>query len=769
MSSFVRARPLLALLLAIVLCLPFAAFGAQPLHVAMDDMEPLPMLSSWANAQTTYGAKGDGVTDDTAALQNALNDLGASGKASVLYLPPGRYRIASTLNLNAIPAVGGHGSVGLSIIGDAPSTTSIVWAGPSGAPMILQNGGFNMSYSRLTLNGSGTAGYGVAMWWSFKTSPINESSPEFLDMVFQDMSTGIMAGELKSTIGPSSEGQIRRVTFLRMGLAGVDLGNWNSVSWWIWDSQFIDCHIGVTNLYSVNDTGPTPGAGGFYIYRSLFLRSKEADAEIANTVWLSMYHNVSISSNRFWFARAIGGGAGTILVGNRILDTVQADAIHNNNLGPLILIDNQVRSAPGVTAPAVLLDAYYGQGSIVAINNQYTVANPYVLNPYEPAVASSDRLMSIGDTTVAYSSISSTQPTMPGTPARPGRQVFEVASGSNAARIQAVINQATAAAAAGAVNPIVHLPPGTYNIATSLVIPANARLQIVGDAWTTLLVWQGANGGSIFTLQGPSLATVRNMYFLGGRPSATAVAITKADQPGGRILIQGSDTGALNATSLPQTQITAQQSTVIESVTLNGAPNFLTMSVQVGPFAATNGVNALIADSWVEGPATSLYRMDNGDFTYIGGFMAPGSDSTPVAPIVPAVYLNNFSGHALFAAPIFANNFVPGVPAFETGLENGNTNILLLGAEAYLDNYFLRTSSGGNVGIVASTQPDPTIFAAEIPNQGNTSTAFVSLMFSQLRSLVWESAPYVAPAGSTNVRLYRLGMADTQGVAISGQ
>lgn len=52
----------------------------------------LPPVGEWANAQT-LGAKGDDQTDDTAALQRAIN------AHRVVYLPMGRYRITDTLKL----------------------------------------------------------------------------------------------------------------------------------------------------------------------------------------------------------------------------------------------------------------------------------------------------------------------------------------------------------------------------------------------------------------------------------------------------------------------------------------------------------------------------------------------------------------------------------------------------------------------------------------------------------------------------------------------
>ncbi len=47
------------------------------------------------NLKTEYGAKGDGVTDDTAAIQAALNDHPSADR--VLYLPDGVYRVSDTL------------------------------------------------------------------------------------------------------------------------------------------------------------------------------------------------------------------------------------------------------------------------------------------------------------------------------------------------------------------------------------------------------------------------------------------------------------------------------------------------------------------------------------------------------------------------------------------------------------------------------------------------------------------------------------------------
>jgi hypothetical protein len=94
---------------------------------------------SWVNLKTAYHAVGDGRADDSAAFQNALNELGASGHSPVLYIPSGHYRITRTLALSY--------NINLSVVGEDPASTFIVWDGPAGGTMLSVNG---IAYSRFT-------------------------------------------------------------------------------------------------------------------------------------------------------------------------------------------------------------------------------------------------------------------------------------------------------------------------------------------------------------------------------------------------------------------------------------------------------------------------------------------------------------------------------------------------------------------------------------------------------------------------------------------
>jgi hypothetical protein len=78
-------------------------------------IKPLPAASTWVNT-STLGVKGDGVTDDTAALQKAIDEHPA------LYLPTGRYLLTDTLTLRPDTV----------LIGLHPSTTQFDL--PDGTP-----------------------------------------------------------------------------------------------------------------------------------------------------------------------------------------------------------------------------------------------------------------------------------------------------------------------------------------------------------------------------------------------------------------------------------------------------------------------------------------------------------------------------------------------------------------------------------------------------------------------------------------------------------
>lgn len=86
---------------------------------------------------TSYGAVGDGVTDDTAAFASAIAATGSGSLHNGIYVPMGRYVISETLTLNEMEMVG-------RFAGGWPADTmpmpTLLMRGTAGPGIILSNG-----------------------------------------------------------------------------------------------------------------------------------------------------------------------------------------------------------------------------------------------------------------------------------------------------------------------------------------------------------------------------------------------------------------------------------------------------------------------------------------------------------------------------------------------------------------------------------------------------------------------------------------------------
>lgn len=105
-------------------------------------------------------AAGDGVTDDTDALQAALDRLDpystTTGDVAVVYLPAGTYRITDTLELSTrIPG----GAFGGGIIIGHGDDTRIVWDGANGGTMVLTHNISRIQFIGQVWDGDDTAAY----------------------------------------------------------------------------------------------------------------------------------------------------------------------------------------------------------------------------------------------------------------------------------------------------------------------------------------------------------------------------------------------------------------------------------------------------------------------------------------------------------------------------------------------------------------------------------------------------------------------------------
>ncbi len=471
-------------------------------------------FGSWANVQKQFGALGDGRADDTQALQAALDFIDSTdGTSGTLWFPRGTYRITAPLVI--------HHKQWLSILGEDPSNTTILWDGGAGATMLIADGSSVMRISRLTFDGANKAdtaedltivdGGGVY-------STFNELSDQHLI----NLRNGI-----KLTV--AAETTIKRVFFDGLSGTGILLGSFNTLNIFVEDSIFSHCDIGISNQ---------PGAGAFMVRNSFFDHSGTSDMEIGNTGTFAIRQNTSINSRAFFTALDAGANNASItLQGNTVIDS-ESVPVSIGNAGALMLFDNIFRTTDS-TMPAVggTDDAPF-YTDVFSMGNVFTTANPFRLK-YSPGSADNVKVLSYDDSIVDADNILT--PTEPGnvyTPPSATGMVFEVPASSTDLEIQSAINQAVAS---GLKKPIVHLPASHYTVARTISIPADTDLTVVGDGFNdSMLVWTGASTGAVLDVSSSSANltefTIRT-FGSGDFSGVEGIRMHVNDQPGSRLFV----------------------------------------------------------------------------------------------------------------------------------------------------------------------------------------------------------------------------------------
>jgi hypothetical protein len=783
MLNLTSGRPILFVMIAVLwFSVALAAMSAPATAAPGDEfVGPFP---SWFNVQRDFGAKGDGVTDDTHAIQNALDALGSAGHSPVLYIPSGTYRITETLTL-----VGG---INLSIAGEDPRRTTLKWNGAQAGTILHVDAVAYSRFIRLTFDGGGKATMAVSQ--SESTTAVATSRQtffatgnEYSDDVFQNSEYGLRVGY--NTSG-DSEGTVLRCKFIDNSAAGFETENANALDWWIWDSIFQGNGIGAANT-----------TGAYHVYNSLFEKSTKEDVFIFNTGNFNFRGNTSINSAAFmntvyYYTNA----APTIVERNTIITPTASKgyAIWQGLMGALTLIDNNFGTRDGLppcsgnaVGCTVSEGAQYG-ADVLDIGNIYTAPDAITLsygrpssgNPYQPATIKGgtiegfilNRVLSQDSHVFPLASMNSTAPIMPETLPNYDRSVIEVPGGSTDARIQAAIDQAEGLCGK---KPVVHIPYGNYTIIKSIVIPAECDLQIVGDGGLTSLTWIGPSGGSVFVLKGPSRATIRELSINGSSGGATAILIENADQANSRVYMLEA---TLNGSTLANLFSDGLDNTVVESQDIEHAAAVETSVLVTGgldaqkgnskggktvlfggsggnnkiSFNVSKGGNLMVQDTWYEGPQPSTFATisDSGgsksQFTIEGsrGALPPGNG--------PAILVNDLNGNVT----VLNNTLFNVIQVEGSGIGNvwvaGNTTDGSgICPEPYVSSSYLINNSSTIRGVFTENRYQGPNGSLPDPDKGTADPTFVRTMLAQDRA---SHSSQIAdrPAGVTDVKLYRV-------------
>ncbi len=717
---------------------------------------------SWANVKTEFGAVGDGKSDDTAAIQKALESVrGIDSPKKVLYFPAGTYRITSTLRLDRISH---NEPLGMSIAGEDPEKTIIKWDGPAGASMLLYDAWY-ASLSRLTFDGAGKAKTAIQHGPAFATA--NEAT----DLIIKDVEFGMEAGQRDGI----AETAVLRCRFYRCSKAAISIQNFNSLDWYIWDCWFEDCGIGACNEF---------GAGNFHVYNSSFLRSVEADITIRHTGYFSFMGNRSLGSRRFFHAKRAGNwkdaetwGSQATLQDNLILDPADATPIVIENNGPNMVLDNIIRMKGA--GPAIRSLPPTGTNDLIVIGNTWTV---------EKAIEASGRTTELDNKTVKPEAVMGVKLTPVPFAVRARHPVIEVAAGTNAAAIQAAIDQA---AGMKGKRPVVHLPKGNYTMEKTLVIPAGADMVLVGDGGLNATQITGSGVDPVIRVQGPTHADFRDFMVNGGK-DGVGMLVANCDQAGGRVF--GEQLNAANCFEYGMVfeglkkagvelrdaghngmQVIGGGAGAQAWVALFAGASSRTRDSKAGIhlYDVQNEGRLLVRDIWYEGDSWSLMNLTgSGEFAYHCGFVAPRGTNDWDKAIewerdlrqsgVAALQVDGFKGKLCFTLVSSVGSLRVKAPSADLKLyllgyltKNAKTEMDLGGnaVKGQVVAEHLKTFRGDGTGLDS------------LDSVGKATPAFVREMLTPLRTVKPQPVADL-PDGVSDVRFHRVFLSGRNGVRV---
>ena len=674
-------------------------------------------FASWVNVKTAFGAKGDGLTDDTAAIQKAFNSINSSGNNPVLWFPAGTYVLSSTLTLTHLNS--------FSIRGEDPTSTILKWAGPNGATMLQTDASTYFRISRLTMDGSGKAAT-AEDFTTLSNSPGGYYSTfnEISDQHIIGVTTGIK-------LSVAAETTIERVFFDGLSGYGVTLGNFNTLNIFINDSLFKNCGTGVSNI---------PGAGNFVVTNSYFERSAVADLSIGNTGYFTSRHNTSSGSTAHFVAGNAGQNAAQITIQNSTILDPSSVPFQIGNEGPLMLIDNVIRMQDPSQPAVVTTDIASMTTNILSFGNTYTTSqSPRTQG--EPSLHGT--YQSYDDSVVDPALIPNvTIPANVYIPPNLHRTVYEVSTNGNGGEIQ---NQIDKAISDGGLNSVVHIPAGQHRIYNTISVPAGSNIQLLGDDVTfSYVLWNGSGTGPLLQLNGSNV-TVEDLFLAReGGSIVDGVALSIDDQPSTNVMVDQAELQQFNAYSVNFDGIEHANAELFSTYTLGsitgvnvvggpyrtsgagslGITNFYSGSLQSEAmstsFSVNNGGKLMIQDNWHDGGGTSprnFVLSGRGTVTEQVGMVDMNSNQP--------FEIDDFQGKVTLIGLSFTGGFLtqPGV---------GHTDLLTLGLNGSDVSY----SPQSNGNLIAANIMDSywNNGAQQIPQQNVPDVAWLRGMLAQTRS-----------------------------------
>lgn len=519
---------------------PLAARAAAP---------PLPVLnwqqhSDWINVKTDVkpAAVGDGVHDDTAAIQAGLNRLSRGYFGSkTLFLPEGIYRITKTLTLDNL--------YGALIVGRG-RTTRVLWGGPRGQVMFLSDGVSCSRYVGITWDGANKAGVGIDHHprHTYETC-IRHQDEAFLNFI----TAGIRIGY--NQILPTSELTYRNCLFQNCN-SGAAFLSWND-----YNNNFDGCEFR-DNGIAINCSEGTVCARDCHFERS----------RILDFVLCSENHSVrrctSVGSKQFILVPGTNAAC-PVTVEDCHVDgwTGTQGAMTFGMYGPDTIFDCSFTHSPDTKAPVRLTNDCGFRQLVLASNNSAPGAPAVVAlgqNGYMSSLPAGARGPSLADPTRSF--FKSTE----AVPAKTldVRTDFGAKGNGYTDDTTAILRALSAARTQGG-NVVVYFPEGIYNVSGTLPI-TGGNYTVEGCGYATAIQWVGAARDAVFSVQDPQNVALKEMV-VAAPPSMACVRQVSAGAASARMTYEriwlNGDPRGLECAALPS-------STVVQLDDVYGSTHF---------------------------------------------------------------------------------------------------------------------------------------------------------------------------------------------------
>jgi hypothetical protein len=329
---------------------------------------------------TAYGMKCDGTTDDTAALQAAINATLPASQGT-LFLPAGMCIITSTIVITGpIKLTGAGGGASSAYAG-----TDLRWQGASTTtPMIDMQGVQDAVLEEFLIES--TASFPLAIGIQSTTITGRQSTKNLYNRIFMSGTTSALGKGWAFVAGSGGDNNNDENTWLNCEVLNFSIAGWSFEH-----SQSQGHRIFASNYYGANVAGSsgvatnkgTGGQGGTFFFDGGFGCCVDTDFILGAASGPIIIENGNFESSTRFLTAGFSSNSWPVTIRDTrwAADALNADgiAIDVSNQGPLSLLGNRLGEYSG-KALQIKLDDASSAGTGVAIGNTvYTnLAQPFV-------------------------------------------------------------------------------------------------------------------------------------------------------------------------------------------------------------------------------------------------------------------------------------------------------------------------------------------------------------------------------------------------------